>query len=211
MVFRSTEERIKDFTDIIENDTHGQEDKLILSNAKFTKWLIDEGFFAAPASTKYHGAYEGGLYDHSRAVYERLAKLTEDNGLQWQRKESPFIVGMFHDLCKIDQYNFIEDMATMSLAEYNERLKSNVRYGHYEYNTNTLLKGHGTKSVLLLSQFVTLTEEEMLCIRYHMGAYGNEQEQKEEWAGFDRAIRKTNGLCAWVHHADQLASKIDDV
>ena len=30
---------------------------------------LDElGFFTAPASTKYHGSYEGGLFDHSLAT-----------------------------------------------------------------------------------------------------------------------------------------------
>ena len=31
-------------------------------------WLITSGFFNAPASTKYHGAYEGGLFDHSLSL-----------------------------------------------------------------------------------------------------------------------------------------------
>ena len=31
-------------------------------------WLVERGFFTAPASTKYHGAYEGGLYAHSFEV-----------------------------------------------------------------------------------------------------------------------------------------------
>ena len=69
------------------------------------EWLKENGFFSAPASTKYHGAYAGGLYDHSRAVFWRLYRLTIDNKLEWQRPESPFIVGMFHDLCKYDQYS----------------------------------------------------------------------------------------------------------
>ena len=76
---------------------------------------------------------------------------------------------------------------------------------HYEYNTNTLLKGHGSKSVMILSQLFTLTEEEMLCIRYHMGAY-----EKEEWPEFDAAIRKYQNVL-WTHQADMLASKVDDV
>ena len=46
-----------------------------------TDHLIDMGYFTAPASTKYHGAYEGGLFDHSWTVYQRLKKLTEDNHL----------------------------------------------------------------------------------------------------------------------------------
>ena len=162
-------------------------------SSDFMKWLNDEGFFTAPASTKYHGAYEGGLYDHSYAVTERLLKLTEDNKLKWNRKQSPFIVGMFHDLCKCDQY--IEKKPGLDL-EYEDAPV-------YEYNSNTLLKGHGAKSVMLLSQFITLTEEEMLCIRYHMGAY-----EKEEWAEYDLAIKKYQTVL-WTHTADMYASKVE--
>ena len=151
----------------------------------FSVWLKENGFFTAPASTKYHGAYEGGLFDHSLQVCKRLIGLTLDNSLVWQRKESPVIVGLFHDLCKIDQYIKLD--------------------GAYEYNTKVLLKGHGAKSIMLLSQFLTLTEEEIACIRYHMGAY-----ETEEWDEFDRAIRKYPNVL-WTHHADQLASKIDGV
>ena len=32
------------------------------------KDLLEKGFFTAPASTKYHGNYEGGLFDHSYMV-----------------------------------------------------------------------------------------------------------------------------------------------
>ena len=42
---------------------------------------------------------------------------------------------------------------------------------HFEHSSDVLLKGHGDKSIMLLSQFMTLTEEEIMCIRYHMGAY----------------------------------------
>jgi len=165
--------------------------------------FLDNGFFDAPASTKYHGAYEGGLYDHSKQVFLRLKDLTEKNGLEWQRPESPFIIGMFHDLCKCDQY------IPVYLNEYesdgNGKLVVSPKIERYEYNTNTILKGHGAKSVMLLSQFITLTEEEMLCIRYHMGPY-----EKEEWAEFDQAIRKYQNVY-WTHAADMLASKVDNV
>ena len=66
--------------------------------------LTESGFFTAPASTTYHGAYAGGLFDHSLNVTKTLLVLTESNGLKWLRPESPYIVGMFHDICKQDQY-----------------------------------------------------------------------------------------------------------
>lgn len=70
----------------------------------FLKWLGENGFFNAPASTKYHGNYAGGLFDHSFMVMNLLVELSAANALKWKRPASPFIVGMFHDLCKIDQY-----------------------------------------------------------------------------------------------------------
>ena len=121
--------------------------------------------------------------------------LTKKLDLRWQRPESPFIVGMFHDLCKCDQY-------IQKTGENGSPV--------FEYNTKTLLKGHGVKSVIILSQFILLTEEEMLCIRYHMGAYGKDTEEKDEWAGFDLAAKKYETVL-WAHQADQLASKIDGI
>ena len=188
----TTEERVNSFLDLCEKINFNLSEN-------FKNWLIENGFFTAPASSKYHGAYEGGLFDHSLAVTKRLMKLSTDNKLEWQRKESPFIIGMFHDLCKCDQY-----VLTVDQNAYN-MLSGTPGEIIYKYNENTLLKGHGSKSVMLLSQFITLTEEEMLCIRYHMGAY-----EKEEWAEFDTAIKKYETVF-WTHSADMLASKVDGI
>ena len=201
------EDRVNGFLAAL--DSLGDFGRSLKEDDKFINFLTKNGFFTAPASTKYHGNYEGGLYDHSYQVYKRLLELTINNGLQWQRPESPFIIGMFHDLCKIDQYVFVEDFEALSVKEYNDTITGKKkRSGHYEYNTNTLLKGHGIKSVMLLSQFINLTEEEMLCIRFHMGAYGNEEEQKVEWASLDTAIKKYPNVF-WSHCSDMIASKLD--
>ena len=45
-------------------------------------------FFTAPASTQYHGNYEGGLFDHSFEVTIALLDFTEKLGLTWQRNAS---------------------------------------------------------------------------------------------------------------------------
>lgn len=195
------EQRIEDFCMTWSEFAPAENDYLVTENDKFMNYLKEGGFFTAPASTKYHGAYEGGLYDHSNAVFQRLLKLTEDNDLVWERDESPFIIGYFHDLCKCDQYTKLPGK-TIEVA--GASFVDNDGY-HYEFNANTLLKGHGSKSVMILSQFITLTEEEMLCIRYHMGAY-----EKEEWTEFDKAIHKYPNVL-WTHMADMLASKVDDI
>lgn len=99
--------------------------------------------------------------------------LTQANHLIWRKARSPFIVGMFHDLCKIDQYRH---PVTGHIEEFNGGCTPIYDEQAWEYNPDTLLKGHGDKSVMLLSQFYTLTDEEIMCIRYHMGAFTDKSE-----------------------------------
>ncbi len=171
---------------------------LILDNKAFIDWLANTGFFSAPASTKYHGAFAGGLYDHSKAVANHLLRLTKDLGLEWQRPESPFIVGMFHDLCKIDQYREVVDEAGEVMFGSTEAVGRKV---HYEYNP-TLIDGHGAKSIVYLSRFLTLTEEEIMCIRFHMGAF-----YAEEKEAYSKAVEQFPNVL-FTHTADMLASKV---
>lgn len=174
------EKFIKDLTIAGGKNVYG----LIGSNEKLLSFLERRGFFDAPASTRFHGVYAGGLYDHSMNVTKRLLWLTESLELQWQRPESPWLIGIFHDLCKFDQY---------VLAD-----------GKYKTNEDRKLKGHGDKSVTILSYYMDLTEEEQLCIRYHMGAY-----ETKDWNEFDKAIRKYPTVL-YAHLADMLASKVDE-
>lgn len=166
-------------------------------------YLMAYGFFTAPASTKYHGNYEGGLLNHSRMVTEYLLALTQANHLIWRKARSPFIVGMFHDLCKIDQYRH---PVTGHIEEFNGGCTPIYDEQAWEYNPDTLLKGHGDKSVMLLSQFYTLTDEEIMCIRYHMGAFTD----KSEWNDYTRAVRNYPNVL-WTHQADMLASHVAGV
>lgn len=159
---------------------------------EFETYLLANGFFSAPASTKYHGNYEGGLFDHSFTVMNILVELSAKNNLKWQRAESPFIVGMFHDLCKIDQYR-IDNSEPYTVGEATR----------YEYRTNTDFKGHGDKSILLLCQHMKLTEEEVMCIRYRMGAFT----EKDEWRDYTNAVHRYANVL-WTHHADMLASHV---
>ncbi|MEA4831585.1 hypothetical protein SDC9_109054 [bioreactor metagenome] len=185
-------ERLIDFQDVMQG----------IASKDFTNWLIGNGFFTAPASTKYHGNYEGGLFDHSLEVMECLIEMTAKLGVEWMRKESPFIVGMFHDLCKTDEYIKVVDVKGTVIMGMDEVKGEEA---HYEHNPDVVLKGHGDKSIMLLSQFMTLTEEEILCIRYHMGAYNG-----DDWDGYDRAIRKYPNVL-FTHTADMYASKVKNI
>lgn len=180
-------------------------DKVMINagiNEDFLQWLVDEGFFTAPASTKYHGAYEGGLFDHSLEVTESLVEMTEKLGLEWELERSPYIVGMFHDLCKIDSYEKVIDVEGKAMFGSDE-VKGEE--SHFEYSNDSLFPGHGDKSIMKLASWLQLTEEEILCIRYHMGAY-----EKDEWNYYDRAIRQYQTVL-WTHTADMIASKVKGV
>lgn len=149
--------------------------------------LDNMGFFTAPASTKYHGAYEGGLFDHSIEVARQLVLLTEALDLKWDNPYSPYIVGMFHDLCKCD--NYVVDIET----------------GKYKYNPDIIIPGHGEKSVIMLSRkWSDLTDEEIACIRWHMGAYETDTKM---WDYYGNAIEQYPNVL-YTHTADMIASKI---
>lgn len=149
-------------------------------------YLDDMGFFTAPASTKYHGAYEGGLFDHSFMTAKSLVELTEKLGLVWERPASPYIVGMYHDLCKCD--NYVKDIET----------------DKYIYNPEIIIPGHGEKSVMLCLERDCLTREEIACICWHMGAYETDPKM---WEYYGRAIEKYPNVL-FTHTADMIASKI---
>lgn len=172
-------------------------------SSEFYDWLIQNKFFTQAASTKYHGAYEGGLFDHSYEVTQVLLDMTQRLNLQWKRPESPYIIGMFHDLCKIDNYITVTDEPGEIMMGTNNVKGREI---HFEYNQNCILTGHADKSIMLLSQFVNLTEEELLCIRFHMGAY----EGQNQWDNYDKAIRKYETVL-FTHTADMYTSKVKDV
>ena len=67
-------------------------------------------FFEAPASTRFHGAYKGGLVDHSLNVYDCLKdylsreRVKTVYGLQQVSEETIAVVALLHDLCQDDRH-----------------------------------------------------------------------------------------------------------
>ena len=160
-------------------------------------WLEKSDFFAAPASTRFHGSHAGGLCRHSLGVHERLTQLVEDERIS---PETMAICGLLHDLCKVDFYR-----------ESTRNVK-NEKTGQWEKQPFYLVEdslpyGHGEKSVYIISGFMKLSREEAMAIRWHMG-------------GFDEAVRGGSLALsgAWeryplgvlLHAADLLATYIDE-
>ena len=129
-------------------------------------------FFTAPASTRYHGAYEGGLVEHSLNVYECLCdylareRVQELYGIE-ASEETVAIVSLLHDLCKMNFYK-------KSFRNVKDENGVWNKVPTYEID-DRLPYGHGEKSVYIVSGFMRLTREEAFAIRYHMGFSGNEE------------------------------------
>ena len=123
-------------------------------------------FFTAPASTRFHGSYAGGLVEHSVNVYDCLKdymerpRVNELYGLT-ASDETIAVVSLLHDLCKINCYH----EGTRNVKDKDGKWKT---VAVYEYD-DTMPYGHGEKSVYIITGFMRLTREEAFAIRYHMG------------------------------------------
>ena len=142
-------------------------------------------FYTAPASTKYHSSYEGGLLQHSLNVYDRLNKKYMEDKETWHKENDSVtadtlkIVALLHDICKAYFY------------KVSYRNSKNEETGKWEkvpfYTVDDRFPyGHGEKSVMMISEFIKLTPIEKYAIRWHMGF----TEPKENWNTFSSAVRK---------------------
>ncbi len=143
---------------------------------KLLEYLLSKSsdFFTAPASTRFHGAYEGGLAEHSINVFDCLKDYLSRERVRSVYKleydqESIAIVALLHDLCKINCYK---------AGSRNVKDENGVWHSvpTFEYD-DRLPYGHGEKSVYIITGFMKLTREEAFAIRYHMGFSGAEDKR----------------------------------
>lgn len=170
------------------------------------KWLCSSDYFTAPASTKYHGAYEGGLAEHCLDVYYRmLSEVANEQAYANAHgydgayansitPENIIITALGHDLCKVDFYT----TATRNVKD--EATNSWHKEPFYKVEEK-LPYGHGEKSVYILQSFIRpLKREEALAIRFHMG----------DWS--DMNTSRAYDICPMavlLHTADEKASYLD--
>lgn len=134
-------------------------------------------FFKAPASTRFHGCFAEGLAQHSYKVYEIYKKKIEDSGLEMP-EASIIIAALLHDICKVNFYKVDYRNAKNERGEWE-------KVPYYTVN-DTIPYGHGEKSVMMISEFIKLTNEEKYAIRWHMGF----TEPKELYTTLGEAYRK---------------------
>ena len=149
--------------------------------AKLLEYLLNSDFFTAPASARFHSAYEGGLVDHSVNVYDCLTsylnspRTVDIIGTKYS-DESIAIVSLLHDLCKIDVYK-------KGFRNVKDEKGTWQRVDTFEYD-DRMPYGHGEKSVYIISGYMRLTREEAFAIRYHMG-YSSTEDPRNVSAAFE--------------------------
>lgn len=159
------------------------------------KWLDESDFFTAPASTRYHGSYEGGLLEHSLNVYKCLRALLAHARMEGMYpEETVAIVALLHDICKVNFYK----KGTRNVKEDGKWVQKEV----FEIDERFPC-GHGEKSVILIQNFMRLTGDEILSIRAHMGGFDTSVKGGDRFIGqiFERCP-----LAVLLHMADMEAT-----
>lgn len=165
------------------------------------------GFFTAPASTKFHLSYEGGLLEHSLNVCKMALELREviikmNPDLQASLPvESVIISSLLHDVCKSDIYKPTIKKQKNKDGEWVDTKTYDVDHGQYPF-------GHGEKSlILLLQNGLKLTNDEALAIRWHMGAWDLNMDSYEAKGNFNKA-KEISPMVQLLIAADGLASQV---
>ena len=165
-------------------------------------WLISSDFFTAPASSKFHSAYEGGLCEHSLNVFDRYVRLlTMEYGDDFSDKismESVAIIALLHDVCKVDFYK----------VDY-RNVKVDGQWVQVPYYTieDKLPYGHGEKSVYIVGSFIKLTREEAMAINWHGGGF-DDRVKGGSYALADAYYKFPNAMI--FHTADMMATYLDE-
>ena len=162
-------------------------------------FLEKTDFFTAPASTRFHGSFEGGLVEHSLKVYEILDYKAKNNVLKLEIPDDTIkIVSLLHDICKLNFYKVDYRNAKNALGEWE-------KVPYYTID-DTIPYGHGEKSVMMISEYIKLTPEEKYSIRWHMGY----TEPKELYNTIGPAYKKYP-LALMMHEADLEATYFYDI
>lgn len=172
--------------------------------------FLDEGrnhFFTAPASTRFHGNYDGGLVEHSLNVCHAGLNLREmiinmKPDLEPKlHKDSVIIACLLHDICKADVYKPVTKKVKGADGLWTEIPGFDVDYSHFPM-------GHGEKSAMMaLMSGLEIYDDELLAIRWHMTAW-NLPFQDAEAKNSLNAARDKYPLCSLVQLADGIAANL---
>lgn len=161
-------------------------------------------FFTAPASTRYHSSFEGGLLEHSLNVCDCLLRKMEEetwkNILAPLGREKLIVIALLHDICKVNMY----EVGWKNQKTYKPDGTKKDEKGYFDWESvptytinDKIPYGHGEKSVMIIEEFMKLEKEERYAIRWHMAF----SEPKENYNTLSAAIEKYPVILA-VSEAD---------
>lgn len=159
------------------------------------EWLQESDFFIAPASTVFHGNYEGGLLEHSLNVYDALKERLKHDRFSDYSEETVAVVALLHDLCKVNFYK----KGTRNVKVDGAWTTKEV----YEIDEKFPCGDHADKSIIILQNFIKLDPEEILAIRGHMGGFDN---AVKGGGRFLSGIFERSRLAVHLHLADMEAT-----
>lgn len=168
--------------------------------------LEELGFFMAPASTRFHGSFPGGLMLHSLNVYDQ-AVILRDAELKVRpdlanalTDDTIAIAALLHDVCKAEVYKEVEKFRKDKDNQWE-------KYKTYMVDYSFMPLGHGEKSVIRLLRWgLEMTDAEVLAIRWHMQAF-DLSDSPESRASYSQASMSCP-LLAILIAADGLASRL---
>lgn len=173
--------------------------------------LENSDFYYAPASTKYHGAYKGGLCEHSLNVYNNLVKLNEVKNSNIS-EDTLKIVALFHDLSKMNLY----ETYFQNKKNYHAGGSKHDEGGAFDWEAVSAYKvkeapdrfifgSHEQTSEFMLRSYCPLTYEESIAVLHHHGGMGWDSAQDNITEVFNRYP-----IATLLHIADMLSTYVDE-
>lgn len=170
-------------------------------------YLDKAGFFNAPASVNRHLSEDGGLLTHSMNVLT-MAKMLRQQiitlrpELEEQLPEKSItIAALLHDVCKTNIYNKIQKWRKDADNRWEQ-------YEAYDCDYSRFPIGHGEKSVIMLLRLgLQLTNDEIIAIRWHMGAWNLPMHSFEDKSNISEAYDNCP-LAVVINTADGMATHI---
>lgn len=175
--------------------------------------LETSDFFYAPASTKYHNCFTGGLADHSLNVYYNLKSMVKSKGFEGQiPEESIIICSILHDFSKINFY----EKSIRNKKVYTPQGSKHDNLGTYDWVSEECYSvkpeaerfsygNHEETSEFMTRSFIPLTLEESIAILNHHGGMGYDSSK----TGFSNLYNKYPLACL-LHLADMMSTYVDE-
>lgn len=177
-------------------------------NQSLKTWLENSDFWTAPASTKFHGNFKGGLSIHTLMVIKQsliFARPLLEN-FYASPNASKFVVtakdifvsALCHDFCKTNFYS----IEYRNIKDINGNW---IKQPFYKTKSENRSLGHGNESVLIMLEiFPNMIKNRMVteAISRHMGFCDLTENEKFNYSNFLQ-----NPLVVLLQLADQTAAQ----